>query len=121
MKRRSLSVRLVVLHGSRARGQAHGDSDWDLGVLSDRALTAHDKLRLMDDLGLELEVAPERIDILDLSTDAPLINYRVAMEGRLLRGHTSDWEFFRLRAWKAYLNNQKMFELRTKWLERVLP
>jgi predicted nucleotidyltransferase len=29
------AVRLVILHRSRARGEAHEGSDWDFGVLAD--------------------------------------------------------------------------------------
>ena len=47
-KRRALQamprrVAKIVLHGSRARGDAHGDSDWDLAVFVRGRPTAHDR------------------------------------------------------------------------------
>lgn len=71
-----LQVRLLVLFGSRARGQARARSDWDLGVLfhgadrhgADLLPDAREELRvqLILPLARALRVPREAIDLIDL-------------------------------------------------------
>lgn len=72
-------IRLLVLHGSRARGEAGPGSDWDFGYLADPGA----------DLGA-LAVAitsmlrTDRVDLVDLATTSALLRYRTARDGVLL-------------------------------------
>lgn len=65
---------LVVLHGSRARGDGHPGSDWDLGVLGP-----------VDLVGLTSAVAEivgsDAVDVVDLRTASALLRYRAARDG----------------------------------------
>jgi predicted nucleotidyltransferase len=72
-------LRLLVLHGSRARGDAHEGSDWDFAYLADSGL---DPSLLYADLALQL--ASDRVDLVDLATAGGLIRYRVARDGVVL-------------------------------------
>lgn len=67
---------LLVLHGSRARGQARGDSDWDFAYL---AGTTCDPALLQADLVIAL--GTDDVDLVDLATAGGLIRYRVARDG----------------------------------------
>lgn len=69
-------LKLFVLHGSRARGDARDDSDWDLAYLATSAL---DVSLLYADLALALTT--DGVDLVDLATAGGLIRYRVARDG----------------------------------------
>jgi predicted nucleotidyltransferase len=72
-------LRLLVLFGSRARGNVHASSDWDLGYLANRDF---DPLALLADLGGTL--ATDRIDLVDLARAGAQLRFRAAAEGRLI-------------------------------------
>lgn len=72
-------LRLLVLHGSRARGDAREDSDWDFAYLATRGWDAS---LLYADLALAL--GTDRIDVADLAAAGGLIRYRVARDGVVL-------------------------------------
>ncbi len=52
----------IILFGSRARGQARPDSDWDILVVVDGALRREEKLKLAKEIRLRLREIP--IDVL---------------------------------------------------------
>ncbi len=69
-------LRLVVLFGSRARGDATVASDWDIAYLaSDRV----DRDDLLTDLVRTLDI--ERIDLVDLDRAGGLVRFCVARDG----------------------------------------
>jgi predicted nucleotidyltransferase len=69
-------LRLLVLHGSRGRGDAHDRSDWDFAYDAE----AHfDPDRLLAALAEHLRV--DRIDLVDLRRAGALLRYRVARDG----------------------------------------
>lgn len=70
---------LLMLFGSRARGDDHLDSDWDFAYL---AGPSFDPDELLARLVLLLET--DRIDLVDLRRANGLLRYRAAAEGRLL-------------------------------------
>ena len=115
------TITLAILHGSRvAMRGANETSDWDVAVLADHALGPHERSRLRETYAAQFNVPEEKIDIADLRSDSPLLRYRVAMRGTLLHGTRSDFRKFQIKAWKDYLNNGKMFNLRSRFLNRVL-
>ncbi|HXH06270.1 MAG TPA: nucleotidyltransferase domain-containing protein [Vicinamibacterales bacterium] len=72
-------LRLLVLFGSRARGDAGPDADWDLAYLAD---SAFDPDALLADLAETL--GADRIDLVDLARAGGQMRYRVARDGRVL-------------------------------------
>jgi predicted nucleotidyltransferase len=70
---------LLLLFGSRARGDDHPGSDWDLGYFAGPGFDPDD---LLAKLVLLLET--DRIDLVDLRRANGLLRYRAAAEGRLL-------------------------------------
>lgn len=70
---------LLVLFGSRARGDARGDSDWDFGYLASGGC---DPDRLM--AALVMAVGSDRIDVVDLARANGLLRFRAARDGRPL-------------------------------------
>ena len=73
------ALRLLVLFGSRARGDARHESDWDLGYLAETGLDP-DALLLdvVDTLG------SDRVDLVDLARAGAQVAFRAAAEGRVL-------------------------------------
>ena len=72
-------LRLLILFGSRARGDAADLADWDFGYLADREL---DLDRLLAGLGRQID--SDRIDLVDLARAGGQLRYRAARDGRLL-------------------------------------
>lgn len=114
------AVLLEILHGSRATGKAGAASDWDIGVLAEKNLGRDEIFNLKKQLAGKFGVPEEKIDIADLRSDSPLLRYQVAVHGKLIQGDPSDFKSFQIRAWKDYLNNQKFFDLRAKFLNQAL-
>jgi predicted nucleotidyltransferase len=76
------ALRLLLVHGSRARGDAHATSDWDLGYLADDAL----------DVGLlhgELAqvLGTDAVDLVDLDRASALLRVEAARHGRVVVAH----------------------------------
>lgn len=72
-------LRLLLLFGSRARGDARDRSDWDLGYL---AVTGLDPDALLLDLVNALGM--DRIDLVDLARAGAQVRFRAAGDGRVL-------------------------------------
>jgi predicted nucleotidyltransferase len=70
---------LAVLHGSRARGDARPDADWDVGVLSD---CPPDLPTLV--AGLTAILGTDAVDVVDLRTASALLRFRAARDGIVL-------------------------------------
>ena len=86
-------LEVLVLFGSRARGDAIEGSDWDFGYL---ASSQFDPPALLGDLVLAL--GTDDVDLVDLSSASGLLRYRAARDGRLVWGHPRTFERFWLEA-----------------------
>ena len=120
METNANTITLAILHGSRAMHEANENSDWDIAVLGDHALSADERSRLRRAYAVKLNAPEEKIDIADLRSDSPLLRYQVAVHGTLLAGTRAAFRRFQFNAWKDYLNNGKMFDLRSRFLKRSL-
>jgi predicted nucleotidyltransferase len=79
LARTARGLGLLLLFGSRARGDDHPGSDWDLGYLADPDFDAGDFLAR-----LVLLLGTDRIDLVNLDRTNGLLRYRAAAEGRPL-------------------------------------
>ena len=120
METHTATITLAILHGSRAAHQANENSDWDVAVLGDHVLNTDERSRLRRTFAAKLNAPEEKIDIADLRTDSPLLRYRAAMSGTLLEGTSQAFRRFQIEAWKDYLNNEKLFTLRSRFLKKTL-
>jgi predicted nucleotidyltransferase len=120
METNTNTITLAILHGSRAAHEANENSDWDVAVLGDHALRADERSRLRRTYAVQFNAPEEKIDIADLRADSPLLRYRVAMRGTLLEGTQKAFRRFQIEAWKGYLNNEKVFNIRSRFLRRAL-
>lgn len=69
-------IRLLVVHGSRARGDAAPGSDWDFAYLAAPTL---DVLGLT--LALTTALGTDDVDLVDLGTASALLRYRCGRDG----------------------------------------
>ena len=76
---RQRGLTLLVLFGSRARGDAAAHADWDFGFLSDSSV---DPLTIT--AALAEAVGSERLDLVDLARASGLLRYRAARDGVLV-------------------------------------
>jgi predicted nucleotidyltransferase len=77
--RRHPGLRLLVLHGSRAREDAHAASDWDFAFM---AQAGFDPSLLYADLAVAL--GTDHVDLADLDRAGGLVRYRAARDGVVL-------------------------------------
>jgi len=84
-------IRLAILFGSLASGQARPESDLDLAVDAGAALTAGEKVALIEDLALEIG---RPVDLVDLQTAGEPLLGQVVTRGRRILG--SDMHFAEL-------------------------
>lgn len=70
-------LRVLVLFGSRATGDARPDSDWDFAYLAAPEMDRESlRMALADALG----VASEAVDLVDLSRASAVLRYEVARD-----------------------------------------
>jgi predicted nucleotidyltransferase len=79
LARKAPGLDLLLLFGSRARGESHPGSDWDFGYLAETELDPYDLLA-----HLVLLLGTDRIDLVDLNLTNGLLRFRAAAEGRPL-------------------------------------
>lgn len=72
-------LHLLVLHGSRARGDAHARSDWDLAYQASPAFDVDALLAALADC-----LKADWIDLVDLDRAGALLRHRVASDGVVL-------------------------------------
>ena len=71
------------LFGSRGRGDARPDSDWDVAVYLDPELSDHERFKLRCRLAAELDDLGE-VDVVVLNDAPPLLGHRALMGRRIL-------------------------------------
>jgi len=72
-------LQLLLLFGSRARGEARPDSDWDFGYLAEPNVDLPALLSAIIDT-----VGSDRVDLVDLSRAGGLLRFRAARDGRVI-------------------------------------
>lgn len=85
---------VLVLFGSRARGEAHEHSDWDFGYLAGDRFRPEVLFRELNEL-----LHTDRIDLVDLRRSGGLLRFRAARDGvPLFERRTGDFDRFALDA-----------------------
>lgn len=87
------ALRLLVLHGSRAKGTAHAQSDWDFAFLAEPTLNvAQLHFELTSYLGTD------SVDLADLDRASAVLRMQVAVHGVEWWGRPGEWLRFKLKA-----------------------
>ena len=71
------ALRLLLVHGSRARGEAHEGSDWDLAYLADPDLDAGELHAAASEA-----LGTSAVDLVDLARASALLRFEAARSAR---------------------------------------
>jgi predicted nucleotidyltransferase len=92
--RRTAGLELLMLFGSRARGDARSASDWDFGYLGTPEADITALLAALVEL-----TGSDRVDLADLGRASGVLRFRAARDGQLLHeGRPGLGDEFRLQA-----------------------
>ncbi|XWK91234.1 MAG: nucleotidyltransferase domain-containing protein [Phormidium sp.] len=101
-------LKLLVLFGSRARGNNQVDSDWDFAVLYDEKLFKSSQkdswgwLKIQSILSKIFDLSEDEIDVVDLQQCSPWLAHCIARDGKLLfEKEAGEFEQFRQTALKS--------------------
>jgi len=81
------NLQMLILFGSRARGEHKPDSDWDFAVLYEEGSNRKDissQFKIYSLLEQALEIPEDKIDVIDLKGCSPILAHYVARDGQLL-------------------------------------
>lgn len=106
-------LKLLVLHGSRARGTSHDLSDWDFAYLGDAALDPDGLLATLNE-----SLGTDAVDLADLAEGSALLRFRVARDGIVVHEATpGTFDTFRLDAIHTWCDMEPVL---TPLYDRVL-
>lgn len=101
------SIRLAVLFGSHARGEANETSDVDLGFVLEDDAPGDFLFRLEGRIGSELST---EVDTVDLRKAPALLRFEISRDGVLLvEREKGAWTGFQVRAWTDWWDWQPTF------------
>ncbi|MBI4333736.1 MAG: nucleotidyltransferase domain-containing protein [Chloroflexi bacterium] len=108
---RKYKLRLLLLFGSRAEGESHSESDFDVAYLANRDLNLEQEARLI------IELAPvfksENIDLVNLRRAPPLLFYAIMNKCQVM--YEKDPLIFatmRAYSFKKYVETKPLYELK---------
>jgi len=99
---------LIIMFGSRARGQQRGDSDTDVAVRGKGVFSFDDRLKL----AVRLDRFFPNVDLIDIRDASPLLLAAVGQDGKLIyQRRESLFEEFKIFAWNQYMDFKPTLEL----------
>lgn len=111
------NVELLVLFGSQAGGKIRTGSDVDLAVKMQRGVE-FSKLDLIYNLGGLFEGKEIDLVVLTRDTDPVLLNEIFSRGKSLYEERAGTFEEEKLRAWKLYLDTEKLRVMQKEYLKR---
>jgi uncharacterized protein len=108
-------LKMLILFGSRARGDTHAKSDWDFAALYDeeilKTIAGDNRLVCLEVpliLGKLYQINPDTIDVVELNNCSWLIAHFIARDGILLyEKDRSGFEYFKLTSLRSKLELKK--------------
>jgi predicted nucleotidyltransferase len=118
-------LKMLVLFGSRARGDIHANSDWDFAALYDEKLreesckhSGFSWFEVSILLGQAFDLNSDKIDVVELNHCTPLLGYYVARDGKLLyEKQPGEFINFQRQAWKIYADTTKFRKAQRQSIE----
>ena len=104
--RATAGLDLLILFGSRARGDARPGADWDFGYLADEAVDVPGLLAALVEA-----VGNDRVDLVDLRRAGGLLRFRAACDGvSVYEASAERFDRYRLQAVQFWCDNAPVFE-----------
>ena len=105
---REYGLDLIVMFGSRARGESRVDSDTDIAVRGSRELSRDEELTI----AAELDKLYPNVDLCDIRKASPLLLGAIGNDAKLVhQAHESLFEEFKIFAWNQYMDFQPTLAL----------
>ncbi len=108
---KDFSLKLLLLFGSKVKGNFKEDSDVDLAFLAFKDLSSKDFLELTVKLSQHFK---KEVDLVDLKKANPLLLYQIAKNCKLLYGKEKDFIKFKIVAFKKYVDHFPLLKLEEK-------
>ena len=111
-------IHLAILFGSFATGHIRSDSDLDVAVDAGRPITVDEKMKLIEDLAIEIG---RPVDLIDLHTVGEPLLGRIVTRGRRLLGDDTRYaEWIRKHLFEQAdfmpLRSRILAERRQRWI-----
>lgn len=104
--RATVGLDLLILYGSRARGDALPSADWDFGYLADEAADVPGLLAALVEV-----LGDDNVDLVDLDRTTGLLRFRSSRDGVLVHESESGlFDRYRLDAARFWCENASVFE-----------
>ncbi len=104
--RATIGLDLLILFGSRARGEARPGADWDFGYVADETADISGLLACLVEA-----IEDDHVDLVDLRRAGGLLRYRAACDGLLVYEATvGRFDQYRLQAAQFWCDNAPVFE-----------
>jgi predicted nucleotidyltransferase len=101
-------LNLIVMFGSRARGQSTGNSDTDIAVRGSKQLSRDDELQI----AAALDRLFPNVDLCDIRKASPLLLGAIGQDAKLLyQQRESLFEEFKIFAWNQYMDFKPQLDL----------
>lgn len=111
-------IKLLILHGSYAKGQQKHDSDIDVGILGEEKIDHDAYHRILNDF---LDVFGEKFDPAFLNNAEPLICYYTALSGKpLFEKNKGDFAEFKVQSIARYNDTKKFRDLEKFYIKRAV-
>jgi predicted nucleotidyltransferase len=105
---REYGLDLVVMFGSRARGESRVDSDTDIAVRGSRELSREEELSI----AAELDKLYPNVDLCDIRKASPLLLGAIGNDAKLVhQARESLFEEFKIFAWNQYMDFKPTLDL----------
>lgn len=113
------NLKLILLHGSYAKNQAHKGSDLDIAVLGQKLIDFKKLLKIHGELAQIFgDNQTRELDLKSLHRVDPLFCYQVTKSSQLLYGKSLDYQEFRAYAFKAFYDAKDLFDLEKKLVDK---
>lgn len=104
--RATVGLDLLILYGSRARGDARLSADWDFGYLADETMDVPGLLAALVEV-----LGDDHVDLVDLGRSSGLLRFRSSCDGILVHEAESGlFDRYRLDAARFWCENAPAFE-----------
>lgn len=112
------NIKLLVLHGSHAQNLAHKNSDIDVGILCNGKPENIGYFKVMGDFQ---EIFGDKFDPAFLNNAEPMINYHVALKGKLLyEEKKGDFSNYVVESIAKYIDSKKFRDAEKLYIKNAI-